>query len=264
MAGNDETEPDRVDTPVVVRSVEYGGQQPVDRFVSELGLPEGFFARTGTSDPLFATATEWLTTKRPKKQNHWPALTLALIAQAEDGLFRLGEASVSDVFGTLQIEEADPSGQPVNTLNFSVPKVNDDDDPYVRLRGKYNLALSLILTRMRRNGHPSNPGHATQSWRAYRPLVELIWAMTPEGRTALVAWSWANGVLPLDETKIVAVVERPIRPFRTRTRRDADNERPTRECVARPVLWVSPGRLTKPSVGVLEGTNWEPAVRATG
>lgn len=192
--------------------IEYGGQQPVDRFRSELGLPHGFFDRAG-SGPAFEHAVDWLMKHRPRRQNHWPALTLALIAQAEEGLLRLGEKSVSVVFERLAIEEVDPTGQPVNTLNFSVPPARAADDEYVRLRGKYNLALSLILTRMRRNGHPSNPGHATQSWPAYRPLIELIWEMTPADRRALVEWVWNNGVLPLDETQIVAAVERPIRPF---------------------------------------------------
>ncbi|MDQ3789514.1 MAG: hypothetical protein M3422_20000 [Actinomycetota bacterium] len=192
--------------------LEYGGQQPVERFETELGLPEGFFDRTGAVTPLFDRAIEWLTKDRPRRQNHWPALTLALVAQAEEGLLRLGTGALPDVFVKLEREDLDPNGQPVNTLNFVIP-LADRSNELVRLRGKYNLALSLILTRMRRNGHPSNPGHATQSWPAYRPLIELIWAMAPVDRRALVAWTWEKGVLPLDETKIVAAVERPVRPF---------------------------------------------------
>lgn len=191
--------------------IEYGGEQPVERFEAELGLPDGFFDRTGAVTPLFDHAIEWLTNDRPRRQNHWPALTLALVAQAEDGLLRLGTGSFEDVFDKLEREDLDPNGQPVNTLNFVVQ--TGGRNHLVRLRGKYNLALSLILTRMRRNGHPSNPGHATQSWPAYRPLIELIWAMAPVDRRALVTWTWQNGVLPLDETKIVAAVERPVRPF---------------------------------------------------
>jgi len=193
--------------------MEYGGDQPVSRFRAELGLPNGFFERQSEPSSVFVQAVDWLTNQRPRRQNHWPALTLGLVAQAEDGLLRLGEDSVAEVFEQLAIETTDPNGQPVNTLNFAVPPGAPTDDGYVRLRGKYNLALSLILTRMRRNGHPSNPGHATQSWTAYRPLIELIWRMTAPDRRALVEWVWENGVLPLDETQIVAAVERPIRPF---------------------------------------------------
>lgn len=209
--GGEETEP--AGTAAEDPAIEYGGYQPVDRFRAELGLPVGFFDRAGGTSSMLDRAVAWLTDERPRRQNHWPALTLAAVAQAEDGLLRLNQDSVSDVFGQLPREEMDPSGQPVNTLNFAVPAVSAGDDDYVRLRGKYNLALSLILARMRRNGHPSNPGHATQSWPAYRPLIELVWAMNPADRRALVEWVWSNGVLPLDETQIAAAVERPVRPF---------------------------------------------------
>jgi len=192
-------------------AIEYGGQQPADRFEAELGLPEVFFDRAGDIGEAFEAAVAWLSNDRPRRQNHWPALSLALVAQAEEGLQKIQEDALPDVFGQRRVEETDPNGQPVNTLNFIVDSPEGED--FVRLRGKYNLALSLILTRMRRNGHPSNPGHATQSWPAYRPLIELIWSMTPFERRALVEWVWDNGVLPLDETQIVAVVERPIRPF---------------------------------------------------
>lgn len=212
VAGDGE-ETDPADAAAEAPSIEYGGNQPVDRFRAELGLPEGFFDRAAGTSPMLDRAVTWLTDERPRRQNHWPALTLAVVAQAEDGLLRLGQDSLADVFGQLAIEEMDPSGQPVNTLNLAVPAPSAGDDDYVRLRGKYNLALSLILVRMRRNGHPSNPGHATQSWPAYRPLIQLVWAMTPADRRALVEWVWTNGVLPLDETQIVAAVERPVRPF---------------------------------------------------
>ncbi|MGH9124702.1 MAG: hypothetical protein ACRDZ8_08240, partial [Acidimicrobiales bacterium] len=192
-------------------AIEYGGQQPADRFQAELGLPESFFDRTGHIGPTYEAALAWLTNERPRRQNHWPALTLALVAQAEEGLSKLGHQALADIFTEVPIEENDPSGQPVNTLNFVLDSAAGGE--FARLRGKYNLALSLILTRMRRNGHPSNPGHATQSWPAYRHLIELIWFMSPYERRALVEWVWQNGVLPLDETQIVAAVDRPIRPF---------------------------------------------------
>lgn len=194
-------------------AIEYGGDQPVSKFAAELGLPPGFFDRPGGTGLLLDQATDWLRDGRPQRQNHWPALTLALVAQAEEGLERLGAKSLNDALDTLEREEADPSGQPVNTLNLKVPRRSDSDDAYVRLRGKYNLALSLILTRMRRNGHPSNPGHATQSWPSYRLLIGLVWAMAPVERRVLVEWVWENGVLPLDETVIVAAVGRPVGPF---------------------------------------------------
>jgi hypothetical protein len=203
---NDEPDDESTDP-----AIEYGGHQPARRFGAELGLPSDFFDRADALGETFNAAVNWLQNDRPRRQNHWPALTLALVAQAEEGLGKLGQDAVNGVFGKLRIEATDSKGQPVNTLNLVVARPGGEE--VVRLRGKYNLALSLILTRMRRNGHPSNPGHATQSWPAYRRLIELVWSMSPSDRRALVEWVWDHGVLPLDETQIVAAVERPIRPF---------------------------------------------------
>ena len=260
MAIDEQNEPAEVAATDPV--IEYGGEQPVDRFQAELGLPEGFFARDSDPGSAYERGLVWLANERPRRQNHWPALTLALVAQAEDGLRRLGQESLAVAFDQLAIEQVDPNGQPVNTLNFAVPPAGVADDDYVRLRGKYNLALSLILSCMRRNGHPSNPGHATQSWPAYRPLIQLIWEMTPADRRALVEWVWDTGVLPLDETQIVAAVERPVRPFEL-VLAETPTAEPTRERVAGPLLRIPPRRLTEPAVGVFEGPDREPAVWAS-
>lgn len=189
----------------------YGGNQPASAFESDLLLPPGFFARPTTEGPDLAEARRWINEVRPKRQNHWPALALALIAQAEAGLSALAEAfdSVPDVFHDERISVEESLGSKVvNTLNFIVP-----GDETVMLRGRYNASLDVIRNRMRRWGHPMNPGHATQSWPIYKPLITIIWRMTPGERRTLAEWIWDNGVLPLHETQHVSEVDRPVRRF---------------------------------------------------
>ena len=193
--------------PTPAPQVVYGGHQTVDRFGSELGLPSNFFSRPTVESGLCQDAQFWIENSRPARQNFWPALVLALVAQAESGLALLGNKdSLDDVFAELEVEESS-GGRTVNTLNFVI------GDEFVRLRGAYNQALDLIRVRMRRYGHPMNPGHATQAWRDYRPLIEIIWRMLPGGRRCLVEWVWEHGVLALDETETAAAVARPVRPL---------------------------------------------------
>ena len=174
-------------------------------------LPPGFFDRVSNEGPGYVEAIQWLTEDRPKRQNHWPALTLALISQAEAGLSLLPGRpdALDDVFSHSGIAvEQTVAGRVVNTLNFLI----EGAEP-VTLRGRYNAAMDVIRNRMRRWGHPSNPGHATQSWRAYRVLIGTLWAMDPHERLGVVLWVWENGVLSLEETKHVADVASADRPF---------------------------------------------------
>lgn len=93
----------------------------------------------------------------------------------------------------------------MNTLTFTVGATS------VSLRRFYNLAESVIRNDMLRL-HPSSAAHATQSWRAYETLIDLVFAMSPGGRLALAEWVWQQ-VLSLAEHPIAAVKERVVRPF---------------------------------------------------
>jgi len=198
----------------------YGGDQAASEFEGDLGLPAGFFDRNGESNGGFDEAVEWLTNERPRHQNSWPALTLALIAQAERGLNLLDEPSLDDVFGRLEIQTTRQGGRAVNTLNFMIPvtggaegEQGDAGATLITLRPRYNEALMVVRTLMRRYGHPNNPGHATQSWPDYRPLIALIWSMSPTDRRDLCEWVWTEGVLTIEESVSVAAAARMIRPF---------------------------------------------------
>jgi hypothetical protein len=182
-----------------------GGNPAMSAFVLDLGLPEGMFDRSGDEGNEYQRAISWLTEKRPREQNHWPALTIALIAQAEEGLAVLGVDSQPEVLTSLSREEA-PLGRPVNTLNLIV----GSDGEVTRLRPKYNLALQVIHVELQRFGHPSNPGHATQSWPQYSELIKEIWAASPSDRVRIAEWVWANGVLSLAESTPSAYISRRV------------------------------------------------------
>ena len=64
-----------------------------------------------------------------------------------------------------------------------------------------------------RRDHPSNAAHATQSWRAYRDFISLVYAATPGGRLAVAEEIWQSGVLAADERQWANGVERIVRPF---------------------------------------------------
>ncbi|MHA7285114.1 hypothetical protein ACX80I_02460 [Arthrobacter sp. MDT3-44] len=183
-----------------------GGDQPLATFCSLLGFPDAFVEREVLQGELFEAAKHWLQVRRPQKQNHWPALALALTAQAENLLRAVGEASVSDVFAAYPPEE-DSETKTVNTLNFTW-----GDGQSVKLRPLYNKALAVIHNRMLRS-HPSNPGHATQSWRAYQDLIALIYQMSPGQRRGFAEFVWNEGVIALPEMTIASVKSRVIRPF---------------------------------------------------
>lgn len=68
-----------------------GGDQQLSAFEGWLGLPAGFTSRVGgEDDQALLRAFAWMAESRPKKQNHWPALVLAFIAQAEEALSGVG------------------------------------------------------------------------------------------------------------------------------------------------------------------------------
>jgi hypothetical protein len=181
------------------------GDRPLSDFEGALSLPPGLSGRTAINDAVADDAIEWLRASRPRRQNHWPALTLALIAQAEALLDAEGLTSVEDVFTDFPVQVSS-SGQVVNTLNFT------GSSSTYKLRPKYSAALNVIRVELRRE-HPSNAAHATQSWGAYRDLVELIYRSTPSGRAAIARWVWVHGVLPSIERVWATQLERVVRPF---------------------------------------------------
>lgn len=182
-----------------------GGNQPLQSFASLLGLPGGFVQRQREYTDGYSQAIGFLEHERPKAQNHWPALTLALIAQAEDLLARERLSRVSDIIEQYP-PEASQAGKVVNTFNLPT------SSGVVKLRPYYNRAMDAIRVEMRRS-HPSNAAHATQSWPAYSQFVDTIFACTPGERAAVADWIWQNGVLTAEERKFATAASRVIRPF---------------------------------------------------
>lgn len=183
-----------------------GGNQPLSTFALSLGLPTDFTDRLGgETDPDLLEAVRWLKDERPRRQNHWPALCLALVAQAEEVLADSNQARVNEVFEEFQLETGTPKN-PVNTMNVVV------DGTTHTLRPKYNAAMDVIRVEMRRD-HPSNAAHATQSWRAYEDLIRLVYRMSPAARTRFAEHVWQQGVLDVSERKFASKAERIVRPF---------------------------------------------------
>lgn len=183
-----------------------GGNQPLSNFEEALDLPSGFTERQGgESDDSFAQAVTWMETLRPPKQNFWPALALAFIAQCEDALALAGQMHENDPFGSFPIEEGS-DGKVRNTLNFQV------GGKKVTLRPRFNRAAEVIRVSMRRD-HPSAAAHATQAWPGYRKLVELIFQMSPAARTRFAEYIWHEGVLDVPERRWAKQAERIVRPF---------------------------------------------------
>lgn len=172
-------------------------------------MPSDFLQREVSSTPSndLQAAVDWLLTKRPKNQNHWPALGLSLIAQAELLLEAEGVDSLPDVFVSNAPQESTANGRVVNTLNFT----RSGGDP-VTLRPLYNRALQVIRNEMLRD-HPSNAAHATQSWRAYRELIQYVYAIQPSERHQLAEFIWSAGVLARPEIALAEVRDRVVRPF---------------------------------------------------
>lgn len=183
-----------------------GGMQPLSNFLDALSLPPDFAARPIPAQQMAAAkAIDWLRRRRPKKQNFWPALSLALIAQAEHVLEYLNVDSVEDVWSSINVEEA-PDGGTRNTLNFCT------ESGIHPLRPRYNEAQHVIRVEMRRE-HPSMPGHATQAWRQYRDLITEIYRASPSERRVIADWVWQEGVLARPETIRAGARERQVRPF---------------------------------------------------
>jgi hypothetical protein len=152
------------------------------------------------------SAVDFLRHKRPPHQNHWPALALALIAQAESLLSQAGKESIGNIFTTYPPVQAAPGGAAVNTFNIRV------GNSEFKLRPAYNKALDVIRVEMRRQ-HPSNPAHATQSWPAYRPLIADIYRADPGERLALAEYIWETGVLAAEERRMAQAATRIVRPY---------------------------------------------------
>lgn len=184
-----------------------GKARPLADVCADLQMPHGFAARSRRSTSRVADALNWLDTERPQGQNHWPALVLALVAQIETLLAREGKHSVPDVLSAYPPQVAVGGARAINTLNLTRPV----GEP-VRLREFYNYALNAIRIVMLRE-HPSNPGHATQSWPAYVTLIQSIASMDPSERREFAEQVWNVGVLARPARQIAAVQERAPRPF---------------------------------------------------
>lgn len=186
-----------------------GGNQPIENFGDKIGYPDGFLERQswGSGSDSLAEAITWLKTGRPRGQNHWSTLCLALIGQAEGVLAIEGVDSLDDIFTTHPPEMASPGGRAVHTLNFVM-----NDGKKVTLRGRYNKILEVIRNDMLRE-HPKNEGHATSTWPQYRDFIELVFRMGPEDRAELARYIWATEVLTRPEITLAEVRERVERPF---------------------------------------------------
>ena len=183
-----------------------GGQQPFSSFADRLMFPSGFSDRRGgENDESLAVAKCWLAKGRPPKQNFWPALTIALLSQAEAALDKAGEKRVDEVFEVFEYDRGTDI-KPVNTLNFLI------NGEKISLRPRYTKAATAIRIDMRRD-HPSSAPHATQAWNAYRPLIELIYAMSPAARTRFAEHVWDEGVNAASEKRWAERAERVVRPF---------------------------------------------------
>lgn len=187
-----------------------GGDQPIDNFEADLGLPGGFTSRPVSRGLKYTAAIEFLEKHRPPQQNYWPALTLALLAQAEDLFGALGVPSLVDVFANVATEQEGAGGGARNTLNFIRP-----DGKQSKLRPIYGRTVAVIRTQRRRFAHPYSPGSQTGAWRSYRPFIEAVFAATPAERATVARWVWERGVLPIAETVPAGASrrERRERPF---------------------------------------------------
>ncbi|MGH9126053.1 MAG: hypothetical protein ACRDZ8_15205 [Acidimicrobiales bacterium] len=187
-----------------------GGQQPIEPFETDLGFPTGFTARPASTGAGYIAAIDFLENYRPPQQNYWPALALALVAQAEHLLSALGVSSLDDVFSAIEIEQEAAGRGARNTLNFIRP-----DGTQSRLRPTYGRTVAVIRSQMRRFAHPYSPGSQTGAWRSYRPFIKAIYSASPDERSTIARWVWEHGVLPIPETvpSATGARERRERPF---------------------------------------------------
>lgn len=184
-----------------------GEDRPLSGVATELGFTQEFSSRVPEETKDVRSALDWLDNARPSGQNHWPALTLALVAQIEMLASQEGVDRYVNIFESNPPEQAQAAGRAINTLNF---RSNHGDS--IKLRPLYNKAMQTIRHTMLR-AHPSNPGHATQSWPAYSPLITKIAAMTPAERRGFVDEVWELGVLDKPTRSLARVAERTARPF---------------------------------------------------
>lgn len=195
-----------------------GGVQPFAAFEEKLLLPAAFTARPKPElgvDRHADRAVEWVQGERPSRQNFWPALTLAFVAQVEAALAALNVESAADLLADGRITETTLAGEPIQQLEFDLGEAGT-----VSCRRFYNAAAHVVRVEMRRT-HPSAPGHATSRWRGYSDFIELLGSMTPGGRHRVADFIWTEGVLPLPEILPAAGRSRRPRPF-LRLVRDLD------------------------------------------
>lgn len=181
--------------------------KPLTEFEDSLELPQGFTSRNlDDVDGDAVSAIAWLAHERPERQNFWPALCLAFIAQAERLLGHLGVDQKKDPFATIERKKTS-AAKAVDQLVWITP-----DGTEVPSRRFYNAAAEVIIARMRRE-HPSSPGHNTSKWLMYEPLITHIFSTTPGGRLAIAEWIWQMGVLAKPKTVNTAHRTRQPRPF---------------------------------------------------
>lgn len=188
-----------------------GEPRPLSVVAELLGFSSEFADREVVESPsaLVRDAAAWLENSRPQRQNHWPALALALTAQIESLSVSESTDSFDDVLESHPPETAEDSTRAVNTLNLT--RTDSNAEP-VRLRAFYNRALNVIRHTMLRD-HPSNAPHATQSWTDYRPLIKMIGRMSALERRSFVEIVWQRGVLDQPVRPISTTSSRAVRPF---------------------------------------------------
>lgn len=188
-----------------------GGVQPLSKFESQLGFPAGFAIRTEReNDPRAAYATsaiEWLENDRPVRQNFWPALCIALIAQVDHALTLMGQEDEADIIVESRVVRTRSDGSTVRQLEIDTGPAGT-----VANRRYYNFADTVIRVEMMR-AHPSMPGHATSAWGGYTEFIRLVGQASPGGRALIAKWVWDHGVIPLDQTVIAANRTRQPRVF---------------------------------------------------
>ena len=184
--------------------------EALEHWEEELNLPQGFSTRvdssTSSTTNTLESAKNWFEHNRPPKQNFWPALIIAFIAQAEAVLNEESRASISDVFRAVQTGTKQRR-KVVNSLNFIT-----STDKQISLRPLYNDAEQIIRVKLRRE-HPSSAAHATQAWRDYQDLIVLIYRMSPSERSQFARLIWQRGVVDKPQRTFATKAKRIIRPF---------------------------------------------------
>lgn len=184
--------------------------ETLEQWEEQLNLPKGFSTRAASSvspgTNVLESAKHWFEHNRPPKQNFWPALIIAFIAQAEAVLEEESQVSLSDVFKAVQTGTKQRRDV-VNSLNFIT-----STDKQISLRPLYNDAEQIIRVKLRRE-HPSTAAHATQAWRGYKDLIVLIYRMSPSERSQFARLIWHRGVIDAPQRTFATEAKRIIRPF---------------------------------------------------